>query len=185
MHLITLKNNKDHKLVKDVILHPLKVNLDDGTGGILVEALRKDWEDVYGKDREFAMQYFSVTDSGLARDENQWHLHYDQEDRFIIASGEVVVSVADYRKESDTYGLLNLFHINATVDPFLVLIPKGTLHGFLIVSKESGVLLNYPTKLYNPEDELRIPYGEANIKTSTGEDFSWDLVRKDFQHLKK
>jgi len=185
MDLITLKNKDDQELVKDVILHPLKVMSDEKTGGILVETLRRDWKDVYGQDMEFAMQYYSVTDSGLARDENEWHLHNEQEDRFIVASGKVVVSVADYRKESKTNGLLNLFYIDAIENPYLILIPKGTLHGFMVVSKDPGILLNFPTKLYNPEDELRIPYKEANIKTSKGVDFSWDQVRNNFQHLTK
>lgn len=157
----------------------------DETGGVLVETLRRDWEDFYTPGREFAMQYFSVTDSGLARDEKEWHLHYKQEDRFFVVSGEVVVACADARKDSATFGLLNLFHIKPLIDPYIILIPKGALHGFMVVSNEPGVLLNFPTALYSPDDELRIPYREANVKTPSGELFSWDKVRKQFPNLKK
>lgn len=182
MDLITLKNKDSHKLIKDLIIKPLRVNIDE-TGGVLIETLRRDWTDIYGPEREFAMQYISVTPSGFARDENTWHLHYKQEDRFYVVSGEIVTSVADYRKDSETFGLLNLFHMKATDDPFVVLIPKGTLHGFMVVSQEPAVLLNFPTALYNPEDELRIPYDEADIKTSDSQKFSWDLVREKFTGL--
>lgn len=184
MELITLENKDSQKIIKDVLIYPLKVNLDE-TGGVLVETLRRDWKDIYGEGREFAMQYFSVTPPGLARDEDKWHLHNKQEDRFLISSGEVIVSIADFRKESDTFGLLNLFHMKPIENPYIVLVPKGTLHGFLAVGSEQAVLLNFPTALYNPEDELRVPYKEANIKTTDGQIFTWDKVREKFPNLKK
>lgn len=185
MDLITLKNKNDHKIIKDVVIRPLRVNLDE-TGGILVETLRKDWEDVYGPERDFFMQYFSVTDSGLARDEKVWHFHpTTQEDRFLVAGGEVVVAVADNRDDSETKGLLNLFQIKSDQDPFMVLIPKKTLHGFMVVSQGPATLLNFPTGLYNPAEEMRVPYEEANVKTLDGELFSWDLVREKFPKLRK
>lgn len=177
MELITLENKDSQRLVKDVVLRSLKVNQDE-TGGVLVETLRRDWEGIYGEGREFAMQYFSVTPPGLARDEDKWHLHQKQEDRFLVVAGEVVVSVADYRKDSETYGLLNLFYMKPLDNPYIVLIPKGTLHGFLAAGKKEAILLNFPTSVYNSEDELRVSYDEANIKTSENQLFSWDLVRR-------
>src|SRR3990167_8459837 len=113
MDLITLENKSNHKIVKDLIMYPLKVNMDE-TGGVLVETLRRDWTDFYTPGREFAMQYFSITPSGMARDEKVWHLHYQQEDRFLVAFGEVVTACADTRKESPTFGVLNLFHQKPT-----------------------------------------------------------------------
>jgi len=184
MDLITLENKDSHNLIKDLAIRPLKVNLDE-TGGILVETLRRDWEDVYGEGREFAMQYFSITPSGLARDEREWHLHQKQEDRFLVVGGEIVVSVADYRKDSETYGELNLFYMQPTVKPYLILIPKGTLHGFMVVGDSDATLLNFPTQVYNPEDELRVPYDQADIKTSDGMPFTWNMVREKFPNLKK
>lgn len=185
MELITLENKDSQKIIKDVIVYPLKVNLDE-TGGILVETLRRDWNNIYGPGREFFMQYFSVTESGLARDEKVWHYHpTTQEDRFLVANGEVVVAVADNREDSETKGLLNLFYIKYDKDPFIVLIPKKTLHGFMVVSDGQATLLNFPTALYNPDEEVRIPHEEANIKTPDGQFFTWDLVREKFPNLKK
>ena len=183
MEFITLKNREKKKIIEGVILHPLKINSDE-TGGILVETLRTDWEGIYGKGREFFMQYYSVTPPGLARDEKVWHYHPTyQEDRFLIVSGEIVVAVGDNREDSQTRNLLNLFHMSPTDDPYMLLIPKKTLHGFMVVSSESAVLLNFPTGLYNPQEEKRVSYNEVNVKTDDGELFSWDIVRKRFSGL--
>lgn len=181
MNFITLKDNNRNKLIQDVIMHPLKINKD--ASGVLVETLRTDWKEIYGPGREFAMQYYSVTASGVARDEDVWHYHLMQEDRFLVAQGVIVTVIADIRKGSPTNGLLNLFYMEASRDPYILLIPKKTLHGFMAVSKPSAILLNYPTALYNPKDEMRIPYSEVNIKMSNGSLFSWDKVRRQLSKL--
>jgi len=138
-------------------MYPLKVNRDES--GILIETLRKDWPGIYGGDREFAMQYMSVTEPRVARDESVWHYHpTSQEDRFLVAYGEIITAVADN-------------------------IPKRTLHGFMVVSKTPAVLLNFPTALYSPQEEGRVPYSVAKVKSLDGELFNWDKVRKEFPDL--
>jgi dTDP-4-dehydrorhamnose 3,5-epimerase len=182
MELITLENKDSVKLIKDVVIHPYKVNED--ASGVLVETLRKDWTDIYNEGREFFMQYYSETPSGIARDEDVWHYHPTvQDDRFAVVKGEIVVAIADNREDSPTKGLLNLFYINARINPYIVLIPRRTLHGFLVVSKEPAILINFPTGLYNSTEEGRIPYEKENVKLSKGTLFNWDLVRKEFPNL--
>lgn len=174
--LITLKNKDNIKLIKDILLYPLKINKDES--GVLVETLRRDWNEIYGPERQFAMQYYSVTPPGIARDENMWHYHPAvQEDRFLVVQGEIIVAVADNRKESDTHGLLNLFQMKPDEDPYILLIPKKTLHGFMVASKMSATLLNFPTSLYNPKEEGRISHKEAQVKFADGSYFSWNNVR--------
>jgi dTDP-4-dehydrorhamnose 3,5-epimerase len=180
MEFITLENREKTKLIKDVVIHPYKVNQD--ASGILVETLKINWNDIYGPGREFFQQYYSETPSGLARDENLWHYHPTvQDDRFSVVKGEIIVAIGDNREDSETNGLLNLFYINARKNPYMVLIPRRTLHGFMVVSKEPAILINFPTGLYNPQEEGRIPYEKAKIKTSDGTAFSWDLVRKELK----
>lgn len=178
MEFITLANKNSVSLVKDVLIHPLKVNRDES--GILVETLRTDWKEIYGKNREFTMQYFSVTKSAVARDEDVWHFHPTQEDRFVVVQGAIVTAIADNRQNSETFGLLNLFYMQADKDPYILLIPKGTLHGFLVVSHTPAILLNFPTSLHNLNEEKRLPYDSAQIKESDGSLFLWDHVRKEF-----
>ncbi len=176
--LISLKNKDSIEIIKDIVIYPLRVNKDES--GILVETLRTDWKDIYGRDREFFMQYYSVTNSGVARDEDVWHYHPNQEDRFVVAYGEIITAVVDNKEDSKTFGLLNLFHMQADQDPYILLIPKKTLHGFMVVSKTPAVLLNFPTLLYNPKEEERIPYSEALVKLPNGSLFNWNEVGKLF-----
>lgn len=182
MEFITLENKDKTKIINDVVIHPYKVNED--ASGVLVETLRKDWTDIYGQGGEFSMQYYSETPPNLARDENVWHFHPTiQDDRFSVIKGEVIVAIADNREGSSTKGLLNLFYINARKNPYLLLIPKKTLHGFMVVSKESAILINFPTGLYSPLEEGRIPYEQAQVRTEDRKLFTWDLVRKQFPNL--
>jgi dTDP-4-dehydrorhamnose 3,5-epimerase len=168
---IDLVNQKD--LIDGVVLRKLILHKDPT--GSLVETLRSDWSDVFDKnDLSFAMQYFSVTPSGIARDEDQWHVHKYQTDRFICISGRIVTAIYDPRKNSKTFGKLNLFVMGPDNENemYLLVIPKETLHSFMVISKSPAYLLNFPTKLYNPQDEGRV----------SNEHFQWSKVRGDFSH---
>ena len=110
-NLFDLSKLKSYKLIKDVAIHPLKVNKDPR--GILVEIMKTDWRDVFDKNKlPFSQTYYSKTLSGVARDEDLWHYHPGgQQDRFGVIQGEIVVAVFDWRKKSPTFRMLNLFHI--------------------------------------------------------------------------
>ena len=80
---LDLTNKKG--LIEGVILRKLTVH-GDPTGS-LVETLRSDWQDVFDNNKlGFAMQYISTTPPGIARDEDMWHVHKFQKDRFICVS---------------------------------------------------------------------------------------------------
>ncbi len=164
---IDLKNNSD--LVEGVVMRKLALHKDET--GNLVETLREDWNDVYKND--FKMQYISTTPSTIARDENKWHAHKFQKDRFICISGRIVTAVFDPREGSNTKGKLNLFVMGPQKEDemYMVIIPEHTYHGFMVISKASGLLLNFPTQLYNPQDEGRIDHNK---------ELSWQKVRADF-----
>lgn len=163
---IDLKNQKD--LIDGVIIRKLTIHKD--ASGSLIETLRSDWPDVAGED--FAMQYMSITPSGVARDEDKWHVHRNQKDRFICVAGRIVTAIFDPRKNSPTHGELNLFVMSPEKEEemYLVLIPEDTYHSFMVISKVPAHLLNFPTQLYNQDDEGRVPKKEL----------SWQKVREDF-----
>ncbi len=166
---LTLNNQQD--LIEGVVMKKLVVHKDES--GILFETLRVDWQDVYNQeDLKFAMQYMSQTPSGLARDENQWHVHKHQKDRFICSSGQIVSAVFDPRENSKTKGKLNLFLMGPQKEEemYMLIIPEETYHGFMVISKEQGYLLNFPTQLYNPDDEGRVQHSDP----------MWEKVRSDF-----
>ncbi len=160
------------ELIEGVIVRKLIVHKDE-TGG-LFETLRVDWPDVYNETNlKFQMQYMSITPSAIARDEKQWHVHKNQSDRFICASGRIVTAVFDPRTASKTNGKLNLFVMSPSSEDemYMLVIPPETYHGFMVISKEQGYLLNFPTQLYNPQDEGRVDHAQ---------DFTWQSVREDF-----
>ena len=168
-------------LIKDVVVHPLKVNRDPR--GILVETLKTEWKDVFGPSLPFAQMYYSITEPGVARDEDRWHYHPTRQvDRFGVISGDIVVAIYDWREVSPTFGRLNLFKLgesNGDHGQYLVLIPRNTLHGFVVVSAKPAVLFNYPTELYDPREEGRISHQEYPIRFLDGRAFSWEAVRKE------
>lgn len=155
MGYINLGNSKN--LIEHVTLRELIVHKDES--GSLVETLRRDWKEVFNDDDlNFSMQYLSVTPSGVIRDRDKWHVHRNQNDRFICISGKIVTALYDPREDSKTKNHLNLFLMGPEEkeEMFMVVIPKEVYHGFMVVSKDPGYLLNFPTQLYTGEDEGRI-----------------------------
>jgi dTDP-4-dehydrorhamnose 3,5-epimerase len=164
--------------VAGVTVRALRVNRDPR--GTLTELLRSDWPDLYGPALPFAQVYASTTGPGVARDEDRWHVHRHQTDRFYCLSGRIVVAVADPRPESPTRGNVVLVELAATDDapaPLAVTIPPGTLHGFVVTSATPATLLNVPNRLYDPSDEGRVPFAAAGVVLPDGTPFSYDAVR--------
>jgi dTDP-4-dehydrorhamnose 3,5-epimerase len=164
--------------IDGVILRALKVNRDPR--GTLTELLRVDWPDVFGEAMQFAQVYTSTTAPGVARDEDRWHVHQHQTDRFYCVAGRIVVAIADPRPESPTRGRVLLVELASETDapaPLVVTIPPGTLHGFVVTSATPATLLNFPNRLYDPTDEGRLPFSEAGITFADGTAFSYEAVR--------
>jgi dTDP-4-dehydrorhamnose 3,5-epimerase len=164
--------------VAGVKLRALRVNRDPR--GTLTELLRADWADVFGEELPFAQAYTSTTGSGVARDEDRWHVHRHQTDRFYCVAGRIVVAIADPRPDSPTRGHLMLVELEAASDapaPLIVTIPPGTLHGFVVTSPTPATLLNFPSRLYDPGDEGRVPFAEARVVLPEGTPFTYDAVR--------
>jgi len=164
--------------IEGVTLRSLRVNRDPR--GTLTELLRSDWPDIYGPAMPFAQSYLSTTSPGVARDEDRWHVHKHQTDRFYCVAGQIVVAIADARSGSATHGQILLVELAAASDapaPLVVTIPPGTLHGFVVTSTQPASLINFPNRLYDPSDEGRLPFTEAGITFPDGTPFSYDAVR--------
>lgn len=183
--IIRLDNLMSSDLIHDIVVRPLRVNRDPR--GTLTEALKVDWDDVYSQEHlPFKQMYFSTTDPGVARDKDQWHFHPGgQRDRFGVIRGDIVVAVLDKRDESPTKDLLNLFWMGESLGDngqYLLVIPERTLHGFVVVSDTPATLFNFPTRLYDPAEEVRVPMAEAVLKHS--QPFSWDKVVEAWKAVK-
>src|SRR5205085_4042838 len=70
--------------------------------------------------------YQSATDLGVVK---CWHLHEVHTDQFVVTRGKLQVTLADVREGSPTFGDVNLF-ILGTLNPLLIRIPPGLLHGW-------------------------------------------------------
>jgi dTDP-4-dehydrorhamnose 3,5-epimerase len=165
--------------VDGAILRELTTHRDGR--GTLTELLRADWPGVYGEEMPFAQVYTSTTGPGVARDVDRWHVHRHQTDRFYCVRGQIVVAIADPREDSPTQGAMMLVELAASDDapaPLLVTIPPGTLHGFVVTSAEPATLLNFPNRLYDPDDEGRMPFEEAGVTLPDGTAFDYALVRQ-------
>lgn len=181
MDFLTFKNQKN--LIADVVLHQLVMHRDER--GLLMETLKEDWTDVFHRpDLQFAQSYYSVTQPGFARDEEFWHNHpTKQTDRFIILQGNAVVALYDWREDSKTKGILNLFLMgerNGDDDQYLLLIPKNVLHGFCTVGDKPCHLISFPDHLYDPKEEGRIPFSQVSALLPDGTAFNWKTVREQF-----
>jgi len=164
--------------IAGVIVRDLRVNRDPR--GTLTELLRIDWPDVFGEAMPFAQVYTSTTQPGVARDEDRWHVHRHQTDRFYCVAGRIVVAIADARNGSPTRGRVMLVELAASADapaPLMVTSPPGTLLGFVVTSASPATLLNFPNRLYDPEDEGRTPFADAGVTLPDGTPFAYDRVR--------
>jgi dTDP-4-dehydrorhamnose 3,5-epimerase-like enzyme len=173
-----IRDSSTGSRIDGVTLHGLKVNRDPR--GTLTELLRTDWPGVYGEEMPFAQAYVSTTGPGVARDEDRWHVHRHQTDRFYCLKGRIVVAIADARPTSPTSGNLMLVELAAedtAPAPMLVTIPPGTLHGFVVTSAEPATLMNFPNRLYDASDEGRVPFEEAAVLMPDGRPFSYEVVR--------
>jgi dTDP-4-dehydrorhamnose 3,5-epimerase-like enzyme len=178
VHSLLIRDADGPPVLAGMMLRALRVNRDPR--GTLTELLRTDWLDVCNADLPFAQVYTSTTEPGVARDEDRWHVHRHQTDRFYCLAGRIVVAIADTRPGSPTCGRLALVELSSAEDapaPLMVTIPPGTLHGFVVTSAGPATLLNFPNRLYDPCDEGRVPFAEARVALPDGAPFSYDLVR--------
>jgi dTDP-4-dehydrorhamnose 3,5-epimerase len=95
-----------------------------------------------------------------------WHWHKIQTDWWYVCSGVLRVGLCDMRRDSRTYKQTMDFLMGDVQTAQVIKIPPGVAHGCKTV--QGPVNLFYITsKIYNPADELRIPYNDPSI------DFDW------------
>ena len=95
-----------------------------------------------------------------------WHFHRIQTDWWYIVSGVLRVGLCDLREESDTYKKTMDFLMGDLQPARVLKVPPGIAHGCKTV--QGPVHLFYLTShVYNPDDEIRIPYNDRRI------DFDW------------
>lgn len=154
---------RGRKLIDGVSFKELRLIPDER--GYLMEMLRCD-DAVFSK---FGQVYLSVAYPGVVKG---WHYHKVQTDHFTIVKGMMKVVLYDGRPGSPTHGEVNECFIGE-LNPLLVVIPPGVLHGMKAIGGTPGYLVNCPSEPYDyaEPDEHRVDPYENDIP------YDWD--RKD------
>jgi len=90
------------------------------------------------------------------------HYHFEQTDLWAPLSGMLQIILYDLRESSPTCGRLNTLFAG-TMRPWKLRIPPGVAHGYKVVGPDSGMLVYATDRIYNPQDEGRIPYDDPGI----------------------
>ena len=91
-----------------------------------------------------------------------WHLHKVQTDWWYVPTGAIKAAFYDTRPESPTHGELVEMLMDEMYGPKIVKIPPGVAHGYRVI--QSPMHLFYVTsRVYDPQDELRIPHDDPTI----------------------
>jgi dTDP-4-dehydrorhamnose 3,5-epimerase len=145
--------------------------------GVEVEALTQ-----FPDERGYFAELFRFGEPGLARDFDPAngsriqvsftvsypgvikaiHYHFEQTDLWAPLSGMLQVFLYDLRESSPTCGRLNTLHVGS-LRPWKVRIPPGIAHGYKVVGTESSLLVYAMNRVYNPQDEGRIPFDDPGI----------------------
>lgn len=134
--------------------------------GFLMEVLRND----EGLLKKFGQTTFTVAYPGTIK---AFHYHQKQDDLWFLATGRAMVVLYDLRKNSPTKGKTDVIFAGEG-DYKLIVIPKGVVHGYKVVSKKPVLLFYHTTESYNIKnpDEKRIPFNDPKIG------FDWNTNNK-------
>lgn len=134
--------------IKGVSFVPLVARVDDR--GYLIEILR-------AADPHFVQfgQVYLVGDfaRGTIR---AFHKHATLWDWFFISRGSAKVVLVDDRRDSPTFGQMNVF-VTSARNPSLIAIPPGVYHGWMSLEDDTQ-LISVASEVYNraSPDEVRI-----------------------------
>lgn len=100
-----------------------------------------------------------------------FHFHKHQTDLWVPAAGMLQITLVDLRPESPTFGVKNTLYAG-TLRPWQVLVPPGVGHGYKVIGEAPAILVYVTNRIYNPQDEGRIPYNDPSIQ------YDWELQHK-------
>lgn len=149
--------------------------------GVLFECYREGWGD--GPVRQ---AYLSVTHPDTVKG---WHLHFRQEDRFVVVRGRVVLAffpvllVADWLHEhaedsaiasaAPSWAIeqaeralgVRVFEVAVSAEgaPVRVDVPPGWAHGWYNPAPQDAWILNLCSQEYDGTDEFRCPAGDGPL----------------------
>ena len=91
-----------------------------------------------------------------------WHIHQKQVDWWYVAGGILKVAIYDTRQDSPTHKELTELLMGDNQSAQVLRIPPGVAHGCKCVSGPAD-LFYITSKVYDPDDEGRIPFDDPEI----------------------
>ncbi len=91
-----------------------------------------------------------------------WHIHHKQVDWWYVPIGALKVVLHDARPDSPTYRQTMELFLGENVPAKVLRIPPGVAHGCKCISGPAH-LFYVTSRVYDPEDEGRIPYDDPAI----------------------
>jgi dTDP-4-dehydrorhamnose 3,5-epimerase len=173
--------------IHDVVVTPLEV-FADGRGR-LIQMWRMDNDDHVESHESLSdkvsvqkdyngpvMSYMSWTKPDVIRG---LHLHYDQTDNFYFAGpGLFKVVMIDDRKDSVSSGII--MEVFAGIFcPKMVSVPPGVYHGYKNVSRDMGLVVNFPNSLYRGWRGKKSPDEEKHDPHELAKSFGYEWHDKD------
>ena len=108
----------------------------------------------------FGQLSHSVMYPGVAK---AWHVHRTQIDWWYVPIGNLKLAMFDLRKDSPTQGELQEILMGENYPAQVVKIPAGVAHGCKVLGGGTTHLFYVTSKVYDPEEEGRIPHDDAEI----------------------
>jgi dTDP-4-dehydrorhamnose 3,5-epimerase len=100
-----------------------------------------------------------------------FHFHRHQTDLWVPVAGALQIALVDLRKQSKTYGARNTMYVGS-LRPWQILVPPGIGHGYKVIGTDPAVLVYVTNRVYDPQDEGRIPYDDPGIQ------YDWETQHK-------
>lgn len=141
-------------MIEGAILKKLEKHYDER--GFFEELIRKT-DDFFQEG--FGQWSYSSRKTGVIV---AWHYHPTQIDWWYLASGKLKTVLYDLRETSSTFGETQEFLMGGGEKDFILKIPAMVAHGFKVLQGEAN-LFYITSKIYNPDEEGRIPFNDPKI----------------------
>lgn len=163
--------------IKEFELEGVKVislNKTPDERGYFVEAARRDWIDLFGKEW-ISQANLSYSYPGIIRG---WHRHArDQIDYFLVLEGAMKIVAYDGEPKSRTYSrLLEIIATDQIIQ--MVRIPGHYWHGTKTIGDRPSLTMYYVNNTYDyaQPDEERKPWNDPSIlDPKTGRPYDWNM----------
>jgi dTDP-4-dehydrorhamnose 3,5-epimerase len=142
------------EMIQDIVLKDLVTHSDER--GFFRELIRKN-------DSFFAEGFGQWSHSLMYQDIiKAWHIHHEQIDWWYVATGVLRVGLCDLRENSKTHNKTMDFLMGDNQSAQILKIPTGVAHGCKVIQGPAN-LFYVTSRVYNPNDEIRIPYNDSKI----------------------